>query len=278
MKRILTFVSCMIIVLAAQTLHAQKPGWTFSVGAGMGGETVYMGSDDYYITPLPGLDAAYVSGNFTYSLSLLEGLGISYMKPEWGLMASVTVNAGATRDPEEYTVMGVSVKHAHKTKTLLEGSPDLNTPVTVNTTLAYATPVGLFGVSMEIHPTSVKYNQTGLKDETRNGMLYSALYMIGAPVTERLSLSGIFSLEFMDQTYADTWFGVDQPTKSFGTFKANAGLRSGMIALEANYQLSKHVSLSALGGSSILMADAKDSPYTVETVQRTVMMQMLYNF
>jgi hypothetical protein len=200
------------------------------------------------------------------------------MKPDWGLMASINVNAGATRDPQEYTVMGVSVKHAQKTKTLLEGSPELNSAVTVNTTLAYTTPIGLFGVSMEIHPTSVKYNQTGLKDETRNGMLYSALYMIGAPVTERLSLSGIFSVDFMDQTYADTWFGVDQPTQSLSAYKADAGLRSSLIALEVKYRLSKHISLSAVGGSTILMGDAKDSPYTVETVQRTVMMQMLYNF
>lgn len=278
MKHVLTLVSCMIIALTTQTLHAQQSGWEISLGAGMAGENVYLGSNDYYITPLPSLNASYASGNVTYSLSLLDGVGITYMKPNWGLMASVNVNAGATRDPEAYKVMGISVKHAGKTKALLEGSPDLNTSFTVNTTLAYATPVGLFGVAATIHPTSVKYNQATQKDETRNGMVFSALYMIGAPVTKRLSLSGIFSIDIMDQTYADTWFGVDQPTKSLNTFKADAGLHSGMIALEAKYQLSKHISLSAVGGSTILMADAKNSPFTVETVQRTVMTQVLYNF
>jgi len=278
MKHMLTLASCLIIMFASQTLHAQESGWKVSLGAGMAGENVYIGSDDYYITPLPSLNASYASGNVTYSLSILEGLGITYMKPDWGLIASVNINGGATRDTEEYKVMGISIKHADKTKTLLEGSPDLNTPFTVNTTLAYATPVGLFGVSATIHPTSIKYNQVAQKDKTRNGMLYAMLYMIGAPVTEQLSVSGIFSIDLMDQTYADTWFGVDQPTKTLGTFKASAGLCSSMIALEAKYQLSKHISLSAVGGSTILMADAKNSPFTVETVQRTVMTQVLYNF
>jgi outer membrane scaffolding protein for murein synthesis (MipA/OmpV family) len=82
----------------------------------------------------------------------------------------------------------------------------------------------------------------------------------------------------MDQTYASTWYAVDQPTKSLSAFEANAGLRSSLIALEANYRISEHVSLSAVGASTILMGDAKDSPYTVETVQRTVMTQMIYHF
>ena len=91
-------------------------------------------------------------------------------------------------------------------------------------------------------------------------------------------MSGLFSIEFMDQTYADTWYAVDQPTLSLSTFKADAGLRSGLIALETQYRISEHVSLSALGASMVLMADAKDSPYTVETVQRTVTVQMIYQF
>lgn len=278
MKYVHTLVSCLVVLLTAQTLRAQQSSWEFSLGAGMGGENVYLGSDDYYISPLPSLNATYTSGNMSYSLSLLDGLGITYMNPNWGLMASVNVNAGATRDSEDYKVIGFSVKHSNKTKTLLEGSPDLNTPLTVTTTLAYTTPVGLFGVSMGYHPTSVKYNQTAQKDETRNGLLYSMLYMVGAPITERLSFSGLLSVDFMNKTYAATYFGVDQPTQSLSTFQADAGLRSTMIALEVKYQLSKHVSLSAVGGSTILMGDAKNSPYTVETVQRTVMTQMLYHF
>ena len=273
-----TLASCLMIVLAAQTLYAQQPGWEFSLGAGIGGENIYVGSDDYYIAPLPSAKASYTSGNFNYSLSLLEGLGITYMNPSWGLMASVNVNSGATRNSEEYKVVGVSVKHSAKTRTLLEGSPNLNTRLAVTTNLAYVTPIGLFGVSLGIHPTSVAYNQTARKDETRNDMLCSVLYTIGGSATERLSLSGFLSIEFMDQTYADTWYTVDQPTKSLSAFKADAGLRSGLIALEANYRISEHVSLSAVGASTILMADAKDSPYTVETVQRTVIMQMIYNF
>ena len=271
-------VSCLIIALAAQVLHAQQPRWELSAGAGMGGEYVYVGSDDYYVTPLPDFKASYTSGDINYSLSLMEGLGITYMNSNWGLIASVNLNAGAMRDAKEYSVLGIPVQHSAKTKALLEGSPSLDAPIVLSSSLAYATPVGLFGVAMGIHATSVKYRQTDRKGETRYGTLYSALYMIGGPATERVSLSGLFSIEFMDQTYADTWYAVDQPTQSLSAFKADAGLRSGLIALETQYRISEHVSLSALGASMVLMADAKDSPYTVETVQRTVTVQMIYQF
>jgi outer membrane scaffolding protein for murein synthesis (MipA/OmpV family) len=278
MKRTQILVSSLMIVLAAQILHAQQPGWEFSVGAGIGGETVYSGSDDYYIAPLPSVKASYSSGNVNYSLSILEGLGITYMNPNWGLMASASVNAGATRDREEYTVIGVPVKHSARTRALLAGSPNLNTPLAVTTMLAYPSPIGLFGVSLGIHPTSVEYNRTDRQDETRNGMLYSLLYTVGGRATEQLSFSGLFSIEFMDQTYADTWYSVDKPTNSLSAHKADAGLRNGLIALEMSYRISERISLSAVGASTILMSDAKDSPYTVETVQRAVTAQMLYHF
>ena len=136
----------------------------------------------------------------------------------------------------------------------------------------------MFGASVAIHPTSVEYQRAGVVDETRTGFLYSTFYNVDIPVSQRLSLSGLFSLDFMDDTYADTWYTVDQPTPALDMFEAQAGLHSSMIMLEINYQISDRVSLSAVGGSSILMGDAKDSPFTVETVQRQVMMQTLYHF
>ena len=278
MKRTRILASTLMIVLAAQILHAQQSGWEVSIGAGLGGENVYLGSDDNYITPLPGISASYTSGNINYSLSTLEGLGVTYMNPKLGLMAGVNINAGAARHSEKYKVMGVSVKYSAKTKALLAGSPNLNTPVVVNANLSYLSHVGLFGVSMGIHPTSVKFGQTARKDETRSGKMYSLLYMVGGNATKRLSVSGLLSVDFMDQSYADTWFSVDQPTSSLSAYHADAGMRSSQIALEVKYRISKHVSLSTAAATTVLMGDAKDSPYTAESVQRAVTTQVLYHF
>lgn len=277
MKRFQTLIACLIL-LAAQMASAQQNGWDFSVGAGVGSENVYVGSEDYYVAPLPEFKASYTSGNVNYALSLLEGLGVTYLNPGWGLMASVNLNAGATRNPDEYTVVGVPVDHSDDTKRLLAGTPNLDTPLALTTMLATTTQLGMFGASVAIHPTSVEYQRAGLDDETRTGMIYSALYMIGAPVSQRLSLAGLFSLDFMDDTYADTWYAVDQPTETLDAFAAEAGLHSTLIALEFNYQISDRISLSAVGASTILLGDAKNSPFTVETVQRQVTLQTLYHF
>jgi outer membrane scaffolding protein for murein synthesis (MipA/OmpV family) len=175
-------------------------------------------------------------------------------------------------------VVGIPVDHSSDTNRLLADTPNLKTPLALTIMLATTTPIGMFGASVALHPTSVEYQLAGLEDETRTGFMYSAFYNVDIPISQRLSLSGLFSLDFMDDTYADTWYTVDQPTTALDMFEAEAGLHSSMIMLEINYQISDRVSLSAVGGSSILMGDAKDSPFTVETVQRQVMMQTLYHF
>lgn len=265
-------------LLVAQSAKNQQNGWKSSVGVGVAGENVYVGSDDYYVVPLPSFKASYTHENVNYSLSLLEGLGVTYMIPDWGLMVDVNLNAGSTRDPEEYTVLGVPVEHSSDTKRLLAGTPSLDTPLALKTMLATPTQIGMLGASVAIHPTSVEYQRTGLEDETRTGLIYSALYNLDIPISQRLSLSGLLSLDFMDETYADTWYSVDQPTPALDRFEAEAGLHSSMIMLGINYQISDRVSLSAVGGSTILMGDAKDSPYTVEPVQRQVIVQTVYHF
>ena len=278
MKRIQTLIACWMILLAAQSANAQQNGWEFSVGGGVAGEYVYPGSDDYYVAPLPSFNASYTHENVNYSLSLLDGLGITYMNPGWGLMMDVNLNAGSYRDPDEYTVVGVPVKHNSDTKRLLADTPSLDTPLALTIMLATTTQIGIFGASVAIHPTSVEYPRVGLQDETRTGLIYSAFYNLDIPISQRLSLSGLFSLDFMDDTYADTWYTVDQPTPALDKFEADAGLHSSMIMLEINYQISERVCLSAVGGSTILLGDATDSPFTVETFQRQVMVQTLYHF
>ena len=278
MKRIQILIACWMILLAAQSANAQQNGWEFSVGGGVAGEYVYVGSDDYYVTPLPSFKASYTHENVNYYLSLLDGLGVTYMNPGWGLMMDVNLNAGSYRDPDEYNVVGVPVKHSADTKRLLADTPSLDTPLALSIMLATTTQIGMFGASVAIHPTSVDYQRTGLEDETRAGLIYSAFYNMDIPISQRLSLSGLFSLDFMDDTYADTWYTVDQPTPALDKFEADAGLHSSMIMLEINYQISERVCLSAVGGSTILLGDATDSPFTVETFQRQVMVQTLYHF
>ena len=278
MKRFHSLLIALTVVLTIQMLQGRDGGWQFTMGGGIAGENVYPGSDHYYLMPLPNLKAAYDRGSVHYSLSLLEGLQVTWRAPRYGLLASLNINAGDTRKADEYSVLGMAVKHRDDTRRRLAGTPDLDTPLALNAMLAAPSPVGVFGVALTYHPTRVAYPQGDLTDETRGGFVYSALYMVGFSPAERLSVSGLVSIDFMDRTYADTWFSVNRPTASLSPFAAGAGLRSGMVALEITYPFSRRVDLSLVGASTVLLGDAKDSPFTVENVQRTMTMQVLYHF
>lgn len=277
MKTIQLVGLCLLTAIGVQPLDAQDSRWTFTAGVGIGGENVYPGSDDYYVSPLPSMSASYRSGNLSYSISILDGVGITYIIPKWGLIATANVNAGARRDPAGYSVLGISVDHSEATRELLADSPDLDAPLVLSTTLLRATPIGLIGASLDVHRTTVG-SFRAQPDHVRTGLVYSLQYLAGGQVSERLSLSGLVTLEYMDETYADTWHTRPDLGESTGAFDANAGLRGSMVAMEAQYWISERVSLSVLGASTILMGDAKDSPFTAETLQRVMRTQVLYHF
>lgn len=266
---------CVMIAIGIQPSAAQQPGWTFTAGLGVGSENVYPGAEDFFVTPLPSASASYTAGSTSYSISILEGLGITHVIPRWGLIADVNLNAGPRRDAAGYSVLGVEIDHTPSTQALLVGAPDLDAPFVLKASLLRATPIGLLGASVGVHRTSVESPQ---QQETRTGLLYSLQYLASRQPMERLTLSGLLSLEIMDQTFADTWHSRRQAGPSTDAFEANAGLRGSLIAVEAQYWFSDRVSLAVLGGSTVLMGDAKNSPFTADRVQRVMRTQLLYQF
>jgi len=278
MQSIKAIMIAAILLLIIKTLPAQRSNWEFQLGGGICSENVYLGSDDYYVTPLPNFKASYTGGSFTYSISILEGLGINYMKPILGFYTGLNINVGETRNTEEYSVAGVSVKHNKKTQKLLEGTPDTETQLALDLMLIYPSRIGLLGLSMAYHPTQVRYNEGDMKETIRNGYIYSVLYMIELPASDRMSIGAMVNIGLMDRSYADTWYSVDEETLSLKTFHADAGLRSTMFAAEIKYKLSGNISLSLIGAGTMLLGDAKESPFTREPVQGKLVMQTLYHF
>ena len=275
-RAVLSFV--LVSVCCATTAVAQQ-GWGFSVGMGVYTENVYIGSDDYYVTPLPSFKANYTRGAISYSISLLEGLGVTYVNPRRGFLSSITLNAGNnSRNSDVYSIFGFDVKHSDKTRTFLKDTPDLSTPYYVSAMFAYPAPVGLFGASLGYYPTTVENNQDGNEDEVRLGFLYSVLYIVQHPITERLSLLGMSSLEFMDKNYADAWYSVENKTEALEEFDAHAGLRDAQMVLQLSYRLSNRVSMSLDYLGTVLLGDAKRSPYTVEQLHQTIGVQTSYRF
>ncbi|MEA3296239.1 MAG: MipA/OmpV family protein [candidate division Zixibacteria bacterium] len=253
--------------------------WDFTAGMGVYTENVYIGSDDYYVTPLPSFKANFTRGAISYSISLLEGLGVTYVNPRRGFLGSVTINAGNnSRSSDVYSIIGFDVKHSDKIRTFLKDTPDLSTPYYVSAMFAYPTSVGMFGASLGYYPTTVENNQDGIEDDVRHGFLYSMLYIIQRPVTDRLSFLGMFSLEVMNEDYADAWYSVENKTEALEEFDAHAGLRDAQMVLQLSYRLSNRVSMSLDYLGTVLLRDAKRSPYTVEQLHQTVGVQTSYSF
>jgi hypothetical protein len=195
----LVFAFIVIVLTGSATMVAAEDGWHPSVGIGVYLSNVYLGSNDYYLAPIPMAQTSYTKGDVSISLSLLDGLGMMYSNQQSGFSGSFTLTYGDERDSEEYSVMGIAMDHSDNTKKLLKDSPTVSTSVSVKAMLGYLTPIGTFGASIEYHPTKVQYGQYGQEDTDYNGYLYSLAYSIEHPVTEKPIITAKLGVEFMNQ-------------------------------------------------------------------------------
>lgn len=266
------------VLLSTESAPAQD-GWDFTVDAGVFAESVYVGSDEYYVTPLPSFRASRSAGAFTYFISLpLEGIGVSHTHAGSGLTSSLTVNFGGQRQAGEYSVVGFPVKHSDRTRDLLAGSPDVATPVFVEASVDYPTALGILGASVGYHPTSVEDDLANRDETMKHGLILSLQYTKIVPVARDLTVAGMLDLELMDGNYADAWFAVDHATDKVAGFEAGAGARDVQAALYATYRVSRTVSLSLYGSSMLLLGDAADCPYTLARNQHTFLLRTSYSF
>ncbi|MFO8064945.1 MAG: MipA/OmpV family protein [Spirochaetia bacterium] len=275
----------MLLVLIAgccAPFAAAQDGWDLSVGAGVAQTPVYEGSESYFMSPFPSVDVSYTTGGLSISASILNGLGVSYMHEGRGLLGSVSVSPGAERDSESYSFLATRVDHDRRTRELLEDTPTVRTVVAADATLGVLTPVGLLGATAGYRPSVVEYDggdggAGGGTDETYQAFVGSLFYMIGMPVTERLSVMAVLSLELMDADYADAWFSVEESTTSLDAFDADAGVRAAQLALEGSYMFADHFGLSLTAGEMLMLGDAAESPYTRGQFQTVAMLEAFYS-
>jgi outer membrane scaffolding protein for murein synthesis (MipA/OmpV family) len=88
----------------------------------------------------------------------------------------------------------------------------------------------------------------------------------------------MFTIEAMDESYADAWYGVEHETATLEHFEANAGLRGAEMAMHANYSVSERVSVSLYCANMSLLDDARDTPYTTASQQQTFLLHARYSF
>lgn len=263
MNRGIGLVSALLFAAASTLVHSAEGVWEFELGAGGCTSNVYTGSAERTVSPLPYAKASYRDGGYTFQASLLDGIGASYFDPELRLLGSVNFAFGNERNEENYTILGKKVAHEDDTRNLLRGSPAASTPVYTELQLGYASPVGILGVSFEYHPTI-------LDDRLHHGVLPGFFYLLPLPLAQRLEVIAMASLGFMDRGYAEAWYEVKAPTKSLPSYKAEAGLREMQFVVQVDYRFAENFRATVLAGTSVLLGDAADSPYTSDPYQVTV--------
>jgi outer membrane scaffolding protein for murein synthesis (MipA/OmpV family) len=279
LSRLLTFVFLTLLLLARSPGGAfAANSWDFMMGGGIYRANTYPGSNDYYVVPVPMARASYGKGNVSYSLSIPDGLGVTWSRQEKGLMGRINMNYGEIRDSEEYSVLGMMEEHSERTKRLLVDTPTAEAPIVYDATIGYQALNGMIGASVGYYPTSVDYQLSGQEDRDYQGLVYSLFYSTDRPVNQKLSFSAMLGAEYMNQDYADAWYTVQFPTARLNVFEADAGLRDVMLSVQVTSMFSEKVGISFLGAFTKLLGDAGQSPYTLEKFQSSTLFYAFYNF
>jgi outer membrane scaffolding protein for murein synthesis (MipA/OmpV family) len=251
---------------------------SFMAGGGVYRDNVYTGSSDFYIAPVPIAQVSYGTENVSCYLSVPNGLGVSWSSEEKGLNASASVRYGEERDSEEYSLLGIKKDHSARTKRMLADTPTASALAIYEVNLEYKALKGMVGASIAWYPTSLDYKLAGQDDRDFDGFITSLSYSIENPLTEKLLLSAMVGIEYMNRGYADAWYSVRFPTAELEAFEADRGLQDAMFSLQVTRLLSEKAGISFLGEGTLLMADAGKSPYTFEKLQLSTLLFAFYNF
>ena len=262
-----------LLLLLALPVHAQ--GWDLTLAIGGITEPIYPGSEHSYVVPIIDLRAETRRGPWSFSGSLLQGIDVTWFDPERGLLVSLNLNQGDERRRDVYSVAGFEVDHRASTRRLLSGSPELSNPINGTLMVGVLSPIGIVGASVAYVPTKVTGNAG---ESTRHGVLASLLHMLVLPVGDRLEMSTLARVEFMDGEAADTWYTADEIAGVRDGFRAGAGLRDASLAAQLRYSLTERVSITGVVQYTRLLGDAGASPFTTARGQTTALLQTEYRF
>ena len=268
-----------LILLFAAGSATGDGDWDVQVDAGALAGNTYLGSDEYFVTPLPAIRASRTTKNTTWFISLpLEGVGVSHRNPASGLTTSLAMNFGGSRGPEEYSVLGFPVEHSDRIRTLLAGSSEVTTPVVFEAKLEYPVPFGSLGTSLGYPPISIDSRQTQITDDVRHGFLLSLQHKAIIPVTRKLVAGSVLALELMDGNYAEAWYSVSRETRHLAEYEAKAGAQDIQATLFASYQVTRKINLTLFYRHMLLLGDAANCPYTLDESQQSYLLRTSYSF
>ncbi len=240
--RLGSLLCALLPALSPLPAWAADAGWSGRLAAGVGARPDYLGSKDMELAP-------YFAGNLTYGRYFLEvqgkeiSLGMSLAS---GLSLGVIADIESGRDD--------SVKNDRVA--LL---PEIDDAFQAGVFAAYAWK-GVFG-----RADSLTLDASYLADvsDTHDGSIGSLGLAYGRKLGDRWSVGGGVRLTYVDEDYAQTYFGISPAAAAASGLPAHdagGGIRDVGLFAKVGYALDENWSIQVLGSYKQLLGDFKDSP------------------
>lgn len=113
--------------------------------------------------------------------------------------------------------------------------------------------------------------ETGVVDE-------HGLFIDGLRIYQRMLLMAGVGVSWMNEDYAQAYYGVKYPTSKLDSFSPESGLHDVHGTLGLIYIVTPKLMLTLTGQGSQLLGDAADSPLTEQAFQPNVSVGVSYNF
>ncbi len=229
-NKIMGFASFALAGIALQSVSAvAETQLTFAVTGGFQAQPEYFGAEDYVTGPLLGLSPKY--------LQLDSGKSFGNPDPwadKLGFNVSPSLRVISERDAETYSEFS--------------GLEDIDTAIELGAQVSYATQnVKVFGAMRKGFGGHEGYvGELGLD-------------LIAKP-TDKWRIAAGPRVNFGDDTFADTYFGVAPGSVNYGAYDADGGVLSTGVSLEARYQFNDNWGVTGQVEWSRFQNDAADSP------------------
>ncbi len=229
MRFAIPFVAC-LSTLAALPAVAQERSFNFALRGGVGVGPEYPGASSYQATP----DIGFTFGSLEWGGRKI-GTGIGNA-PKTGFGLTGSFRYLGERDASDHPE--------------LAGLEDIDAAVELGFGVVYRE------VNWQVFG-KVRRGFGGHEGVTGD---------IGADVIfrpdERWTITAGPRFSLGNDTFADTYFGIDTPTSTFAAYEAEGGLLGAGVEIEATYRLDEAWALEGAVAYEHLLNDAADSPIT----------------
>ncbi len=248
--------------------------WELKLGAGLEFSPIYSGSNKNTYHFLPFIDAtidtAYGSlriknngGSFTFIRN-------SYVSVSAGL------GFGINRRKQSLPTLGGDID-----QNILVGTPILENQLRYFAEIVHSIPFGWLSTAIYFVPIKARYEQSG--SEVRPNREYDGVLLLVSMknrkrLSHRLSFEYSLGAKWMNENYADAYYGVQYATGNVLRYDVSSGLEDIYANFFLTYMFQKHVGVRIVGETGYLLGGAKNSPLTESQIQNSQMAYVFYEF